>query len=217
MKSPEFAVKRFENRNGTISWRVSGWLYGVRVRRNFKSKEAAAGESVTLGIKAAQETAGLRPTATLLSEVQLREAELAFRKLEGCPWSLLACLDHSLATRRIPEHEKPLAEAIEAYLAVKAREHERALLSARQLRSISDELAMLSRYYPDSPVSKCSAADLTTYFERGKPSLKTYNNRRGLASTFFKYSLRQDWIAWATRCCCHSMECPRRRPVQSDT
>lgn len=195
MKSAAFTVSGFENRNGITSWRVSGWLHGVRVRKNFKTREAAAEERVALGIKAAQESAGLRPTATLLTEVQLREAELAFRKLEGCSWSLLACLDHSLANRRSPEHEKPLADAISAYLAVKAQEHERALLSARQLRSITDELGVLKRYHPEGLVSKFGSAELTTYLERGKPSPKTYNNRRGLLSTFFKFALRQDWVS----------------------
>lgn len=37
-------VKRFENRNGVISWRVTGWLHGVRIRKNFKSREEAAAE-----------------------------------------------------------------------------------------------------------------------------------------------------------------------------
>ncbi|HEY1792779.1 MAG TPA: site-specific integrase [Opitutaceae bacterium] len=194
MKSTAFTVSRFENRNGVTSWRVSGWLHSDRVRRNFRTKEAAAAEKASLEIKAAQESAGLRPTATLLTEVQLREAELAFRRLEGCPWSLLACLEHSLANRRLPQHEKPLAEAIPAYVAMKAQEHERALLSERQLRSIMDELAVFNRYHPDALVSKFGGPDLTTYLERGKPSLKTYNNRRGLLSTFFKFALQHDWV-----------------------
>ena len=152
MKSTAFTVSRFENRNGATSWRVSGWLYGVRVRRNFKTKGEAASEGVSLGIKAAQESGGLRPTATLLTEVQLREAELAFRKLEGSPWSLLACLVHSLANRRAQEHDKQLPEAISAYLALREQEHRRALLSGRQLRSIADELAVFKRCHPDSRV-----------------------------------------------------------------
>jgi hypothetical protein len=34
-----FAVSRYENRNGVSSWRVAGWLHGVRIRKNFKTKE----------------------------------------------------------------------------------------------------------------------------------------------------------------------------------
>ena len=41
------ALSRFRNRNGTSSWRVSGWLAGVRNRKNFKTcKAAAAGKLV---------------------------------------------------------------------------------------------------------------------------------------------------------------------------
>ncbi len=195
MKMTEFAVSRFKNRNGATSWRVSGWLHGVRVRRNFKAREEAAAEKAVLEVKAAQAASGLRAAATLLTEVQLREAELAFRRLENGSWSLLACLDYALANRRSPEQRKPLSEAIAAYLSVKTQEQERTLLSGRQLRSITDELAVFKRYFPDGLASQFTSADLTTYLERGKPSLKTYNNRRGLLSTFFKFALRQEWVA----------------------
>jgi hypothetical protein len=47
-----FAVSRFENRNDVISWRVSGGLHGVRIRKNFKSKEEAAAEKAVLALKA---------------------------------------------------------------------------------------------------------------------------------------------------------------------
>jgi hypothetical protein len=43
MKLTEFAVSRFKNRNGATSWRVSGWLHGVRIRKNFKAREEAGG------------------------------------------------------------------------------------------------------------------------------------------------------------------------------
>ncbi len=44
MNQPTFTVSRFENRNGSISWRVDGSLHGVRIRRNFKTREEAAVE-----------------------------------------------------------------------------------------------------------------------------------------------------------------------------
>jgi len=33
-----FAVKPFKNRNGSTSYRVSGWLLGERIRQNFKTQ-----------------------------------------------------------------------------------------------------------------------------------------------------------------------------------
>jgi hypothetical protein len=80
-----FAVSRFENRNSVISWRVAGWLHGVRIRKNFKSKEEAAAEKAVLELKALQIDAGLRTSATCLSEEQVREAESAFNRLKDRP------------------------------------------------------------------------------------------------------------------------------------
>jgi redox-sensitive bicupin YhaK (pirin superfamily) len=48
MPKTEFAVHRFVNRTGAISWRVTGWLHGVRIRRNFETREEAAVEGATL-------------------------------------------------------------------------------------------------------------------------------------------------------------------------
>jgi len=54
MPDNSFDVSRFENRNGVISWRISGWLHGVRIRKNLKSREEAAAEKAVLEAKAAQ-------------------------------------------------------------------------------------------------------------------------------------------------------------------
>jgi hypothetical protein len=41
MNQPEFELIRFANRNGTTSWRVTGWLHGLRIRKNFQTREEA--------------------------------------------------------------------------------------------------------------------------------------------------------------------------------
>jgi hypothetical protein len=48
MKHAKFVVARYVNPSRTVSWRVDGRLHGVRIRRNFKSKEEAAGEKAAL-------------------------------------------------------------------------------------------------------------------------------------------------------------------------
>jgi len=195
MPEQAFTVCRFENRNGVTSWRVSGWLAGVRIRKNLKTREDAAAEKAALDAKAAQIAGGVRSATTFLSDDQLRESEAAFRRLESQPKSLLFYLDFALANYRAPEREMPLAQAVAEYVATKRREHERTLLSMRQLRSIENELGILLRHFPSGPVSQFTPAILTTYLERGSPSLKTYNNRRGLVSTFCKFAFQKDWIA----------------------
>ena len=126
---------------------------------------------------------------------QLRQAEAVFRRLEGRPQTLDFYVDFALANYRAPEREKPLAEAVRLYLAVKTKENERDMLSRRQLRSIRNELDALARQFPKATVSQFTPPTVRTHLERGDPTLKTYNNRRGLLSTFFKYAFQQDWIA----------------------
>ena len=194
MNRTEFAVSRFENRNGSPSWRVAGWLHGLRIRKNFKTQEEAAAEKAALEIKAAQFASGIRSTATFLTDDQLREAEAAFRRMKAAPRSLNFYLEYALTNFREPEHEKPIADAVKEYLAAKKLENERTLLSPRQLRSIENELGIFLRHFPKGTVSQFTPARLLTYLERGKPGLKTYNNRRGLISTFFKFAFQKDWI-----------------------
>ncbi len=194
MSEAQFTVTRFENRNGTTSWRVSGWLAGVRIRKNFLSREEAAAEKGALDAKAAQLAGGIRPTTTFLSDDQLREAEAAFQKLKTAPRGLLFYLDYALANYREPEREMALADAVTDYLNTKRLENQRTLLSPRQLRSIENELTVFQKHFPKAKVSEFTPARLQTYLERGKGGLKTYNNRRGLLSTFFKYAFKKDWV-----------------------
>jgi hypothetical protein len=90
-----FAVSRFENRNGITSWRVDGRLHGLRIRRNFKTREAAAAEKAALELKALQAAAGLHVATTSLAEDQLREAESVFCRLAGRPRSLTCYVDYA--------------------------------------------------------------------------------------------------------------------------
>ena len=68
MNQPSFIVSRFENRNGVTSWRVGGRLHGVRIRKNFKSRDEAIAEKASQELKALQADAGLQSATTFLSE-----------------------------------------------------------------------------------------------------------------------------------------------------
>jgi len=60
MNQTTFEVIRFTNRNETTSWRVTGWLHGLRIRKNFRTREEAAAEKSALEIKSAQTDHGMR-------------------------------------------------------------------------------------------------------------------------------------------------------------
>jgi len=92
-----FTVSRFANRNGVSSWRVSGYLAGVRIRKNFPTREEAAAEKSALDLRALQSAAGgVRAATTFLSDDQLREAEAAFRRLTAAPNELVASVHNRM-------------------------------------------------------------------------------------------------------------------------
>jgi integrase len=192
---PSFAVSRFENRNGATSWRVSGTLAGVRIRKNFPSREEAAAEKSTLELRAAQASSGQHVVATSLTIDQVREAESAFRRLASGTPSLTFYLDYALTHYRAPDRDQPLAAAVAEYLASKGRESDQHLISACQVNNIRKELALLQAHHPAGSVAQLTAVQLKAFCERGKPSLKSQNNRRGILGTFFKFAFQRDWIA----------------------
>jgi integrase len=191
----KFSVSRFRNRNGVFSYRVDGRLNGVRIRRNFKTQEEAATEKAALELKSLQIGSNLQAVVTCLAEEQVREAEAAFRRLAGNERSLAFYLDFALSNYCEPVCPKPLSEAAEGYLAVKTLEHHRQVISAPQLTTIRRHLEVLKAHFPGATVAELSAQRLTEFLQHGNPALNTYNNRRGVVSTFLKFAFQQDWIA----------------------
>jgi hypothetical protein len=59
-------VIRFTNRNGTTSWRVTNWLHGLRLRKNFQTRQEAAAEKPSLEIQATQSEQSTRPSLYIL-------------------------------------------------------------------------------------------------------------------------------------------------------
>src|SRR5260221_1944716 len=117
-----FVISEFTNPSGEVVFRVSGWLDGKRIRKNFTTRAEAEVERQTLEIQETQTDSGLRPTVTRLTEDQVREAEAAYRRLTDRKHSLTYYLDFALANYRDPEQQKALAGAISDYVA--AKEHE---------------------------------------------------------------------------------------------
>ncbi len=194
-KKSAFVITEFTNPSGEIVYRVSGWLDGKRIRKNFPTRAEARSEIDGLEIDSAQAETGLRRVVTRLNEAQVLAAEAAFLRLGDAQHTLSFCVDYTLTNYRAPALEKALAVAVTDYLAAKKREAERGIISEVQVGSIKKELTLLSAHFPKATVAPLTTAQLTGFCERGDPSLKTFNNRRGILSTFFKYAFQQDWIA----------------------
>ena len=164
MNHTEFAVSRFENRNGVTSWRVAGWLHGVRIRKNLQSREEAAAEKGALEIKAMQVAAGMRPILTTLAESQVRDAESAFRHLGNTSRPLSFLVNFALAHYRETQHEKKLSEAIVAYVAAKQHEQDQDLLSKSQCGRIRRDLKRLDEFFRNATVVALTGPRLMSFF-----------------------------------------------------
>ena len=190
-----FVISEYSNPSGEVVYRVSGWVDGKRIRKNFATRAEALAERQSFEVQRLQAETGVRPALTRLSDAQLREAESAFHRLEEKPRSLSFYLDYALTSYRESEKEQLLTIAVADYLAAKCKEHERTLISKCQLDSIRKELAVLLLRFRGVTAAYLTPNQLTAYCERGCPSLKTYNNRRGILSTFFKFAFQKDWVA----------------------
>lgn len=194
MNQTGFAVSQFRNRNGTISWRVDGRLNGVRIRKNFKTRDEAVVEKGTLELKAMQTEAGMRTVSTFLSEAQLREAETAFNRLKDQPRPLAFYLDFALSNYREPQTRKKLLRALAEYLVTKKRERQQDQISAPHLVIMRRELKRFLRHFGNIAVAELTPESVIRFCNLGKPTLKTYNNRRGILSPFLKFSFQRGWI-----------------------
>lgn len=193
--SKGFKISDFRNPSGAISYRVDGMLRGVRIRRNFQLKTDAEAEVRALEIEQVNAANEYRTVITRLNEAQVREAEVLFQRLIGKPNSLSFYVNHALATYREPECNRVLAEAVSDYVAARTKDHERTLISFAQFRSIKREMETFSRWFPKAVLPQLTPETLNTFLERGSVSLKGFNNRRGILSTFFKFARRKGWIS----------------------
>jgi integrase len=190
-----FVISKFTNPSGDIVFRVSGWADGKRVRKNFPTRAEAEAERQVLEIRRLQHETGIRAAATRLTDKQLHEAEAAYCRLDGRGHSLSFCVDFTLANYRPPEKEKRLDEAITEYVAAKEHEFEQGHLSTPQIKRIRSDLKRLASHFAGTSVAELTPTRLITFLEMGRPGLKTYNNRRGILSTFLKFAFHREWVA----------------------
>ena len=147
-----FVISQFTNPSGEIVFRVSGWLDGQRVRKNFATR--AEGHALQILQTHAE---NVRTAVTRLTDDQLHEAEAVFLRLSGRDRSLSFYVDFALSNYREPAHENPLAEAIAEYVAAKGREYEQGQLSISQFERIRRDLKRLEKHFPGATVSEMTA------------------------------------------------------------
>jgi hypothetical protein len=167
---------------------VSGLLGCIRIRRNFKTREEAAAEKAALEIKAHQIDSGDQPVLTHLAEIQVREAEAVFQRLEGKMHPLAFYVDYALANYREPEAQMSLKAAVGEYLAARERDVRQDQLSGRQLANITWELKRLMRHFQGVTVAELTVPVLVGY-DRLRLSILRHTSPR-----------RQSWLPADDNC-----------------
>ncbi|MBT5903995.1 MAG: site-specific integrase [Opitutaceae bacterium] len=173
---------------------MTGYLGDRRIRRNFKSRQEALTEKASLEIQALQEASGFQHVVTRLSEYQVREAEIAFQRMENQTASLPELLDFALLNYRHPSESQPLDVAVNHYIESKAKEFEQGNLSEPQLKHITWDLGRFQRNLGSLPVGQIRPERVIEFLESRNPSLKTFNNQRGILHTFFKFCYHRNWV-----------------------
>jgi hypothetical protein len=62
-QAPQFVISEFTNPSGEIVFRLTGWLDGKRIRKNFATRAEAGAERQTMEMQQIQSESGIRATA----------------------------------------------------------------------------------------------------------------------------------------------------------
>ena len=167
---------------------------GKRIRKNFPTRPEAEAEKQALEVQQLQGETSVRPTVTRLTEDQLQEAEAIIRRLAGRSHPQSVYREYAFANYRELVMQNPLADVIAAYFATRGHEREQDLISKPHLTRMKWDLDRPQKHFPGATVAELTGARLLGYFEARRAAIKTYNNRRGIVSTFLKFALQRDWI-----------------------
>lgn len=155
-----FVISEFTNPSGEIAYRVSGWLDGKRVRKNFPSRAEAEAERQVLEVQRLQTDTGIRTAVTRLSGITW------LQQSPGKP-TAARILDHLERLKFINELKLPLS--------VRRHAHENRLLKLARIgcqmtvQHLRD-LKPLARYWL-YPVTDHREVMATGIVEPGRPAL----------------------------------------------
>ncbi len=202
MAKQRFKITKFTNPGGSEAWRLSGTLNGKQIRKNFKSRNDAVAERQRLSIRYLNEQSEGQTVWTTLTHGQNKEAIAAINLLKQANSSkpLTFVVNYFLEHYKEAAETMTVEEAIREYCDHKSKEMERGIISYRQERAIALEMRKLKCYFAGRMVNEIQPEELNTYLDtrhacsRAVPSLKTWNNRRGYLSTFFKYCVAKKYV-----------------------
>ena len=200
--SSRFTIVLFLNPSGNKVYRVKGTLNGKSIRKNFKTRKEAIAFRQQLEITFLNQESEGQTIWTTLTHDQNRDAIAAVNMLKRSNSSKSL----SFAVKYLLQHYKEsnenilIEDAVEEYKIQRARELDRGLISKRQERAICYELDKFSTYFEGQLVGEVRSKDIVIYLEQANSSekaqsVKTWNNRRGYLSTFFKFCFANNYVS----------------------
>jgi site-specific recombinase XerD len=199
MAKQRFKITPYFNHTGSKAYRVYGRLNGKTIRKNFKTRVEAVTARDRLEIEYLNSKNYGQSIWTTLSHEENADAIRALGIIRESDLKK----DLSFAARYLVEHYCEAKEQITANLAVveylqqREIDRDREHITKVQYRTLKGELNRFSAFFNERNLSEIQAAEIQAYLEGGDdkkmPSLKTWNNRRGYLSTFFKFCMTKKY------------------------
>lgn len=198
-----FKITPFTNPSGDKVYRVSGTLDGKTIRKNFKKRKDATDCQQHLEIKYLENQSEGQTVWTTLSHDQNRDAIAAVNILKKAKFnkSLTFAANYLIEHYREAEHAAQVDAVVDSYLESRDMDQQRSIITLRQYKAIRAEMNTFKDVFAERTIDTISSDELKEYLEgklpnaRNAASLKTWNNRRGFLSTFYKYCLLKKHVA----------------------
>ncbi|NRA26372.1 MAG: phage integrase N-terminal SAM-like domain-containing protein [Opitutales bacterium] len=191
MSSPnKVKITKFKNRSGNSSWRVSGTINGERIRKNFESHAEALNEKQHYNTILALDTPH-RTAVTVLSDVQISEAQDAFNRL-GERHSLSFAVDYFLKHYREPVCDYAVKDVVHDFL----HDKRAAGVRERSITQLKSTLKRFATYAERMKLHDIQLEHLQGFMSKHEWSRKTQNNVRADLHSFFEWTKAKprEWI-----------------------
>jgi site-specific recombinase XerD len=203
MSKSKFKISEFTNPSGGKAWRLSGTLNGKRIRENYKSRAEAVAQRQEYEVERLNGESDGQTVWTTLTHDQNRDAIAAVNILKRAKFnkSLTFAVNYLIEHYREAEHAAQVEDVVDAYLDSRSMDQTRGLISLRQYKNIRAEMETFKKVFAKRTIDTISSEELKEYLEgklphaRNAVSLKTWNNRRGYLSTFYKFCLLKKHVA----------------------
>jgi len=199
-----FKIIRFRNPSGVLVWRVSGCdRTGRQIRENYKDEASADGRRIELETEYLGRHSESVLRSTMLSEDQLRLAEMAIQQM-GDGWGrLLKAVDHWMQSgaKTQPDEVPRIDEAVDKYLAWLAKSD----LREATKRNWTVRMTMFKNSVPNARVSEVTPDYIWTFLDGRKSTPETKDTDRRAVSRFFSWCIERQ-RRWVNFNPCHGVK-----------